>query len=98
MKRPQNIDLGKASITDQVRVSSAAIYSEAHFGNYWQVETWIFSNDPRQRSTQVIHGTCHYCASVNGGLPSRHLCDQARKVHGYITANMLAKLSKKEPA
>lgn len=56
--RLANIDLGKTTITDKIRVSSAAIFYEASFGNYYQLETWIFSDDIRYKSRQTIHGTC----------------------------------------
>jgi hypothetical protein len=58
MKEP-NIDLGKTRITDKVRVSSAAIFYEFWAGDYYQLETWVFSEDKAvQKSKQIIHGTC----------------------------------------
>jgi hypothetical protein len=79
----RNIDLGKDRITDKVRVSSAAIYSSAYFGDYRQVETWIFSDDPRQKSHQIIHGTC----SVQGDIPPA-LLEKCRHVHRRIVGNL----------
>lgn len=57
--RLPNIDLGKTKITDKVRVSSAAVFYEFWAGDYYQLETWVFSGDKSvQQSKQVIHGTC----------------------------------------
>ena len=84
---PDAIDLGKTQITGKIRVSSAA-RPRANFGGWWLVETWIFSDDPRQRNRQVVHGECflhHDCP------PNRDLCGKARKVHDYIAANLKAK-------
>lgn len=54
----ENVDLGKTRITDKIRVSSAAIYyGNAFFGSYYQLETFIFSDDERQKSRQIIHYT-----------------------------------------
>lgn len=56
--RLPNIDLGKTKITDKVRVSSAAIFYKEYFGDFYQLETWVFSEDKKvQESKQVIHGT-----------------------------------------
>jgi hypothetical protein len=74
-------DLGKTQITDKIRVSSAALYYQADFGDYYQYETWIFSDDIRQRSKQVIHGTSLYT--------SKNLEDKTKKVHKYISDNLL---------
>ena len=53
----KNIDLGKTQITDLIRVSSAAIYYEEMFGSFYQIETWIFSDDERVKSRMFIHCT-----------------------------------------
>jgi hypothetical protein len=53
----QNVDLGKTQIADNVRVSSAAIFYEMWFGDYYQYETWIFSKDERIKSRMFIWGT-----------------------------------------
>lgn len=54
----ESVDLGKTQITDKIRVSSAAIlYAHEPWGPRWQVETWIFSDDRRQASRQIIHGS-----------------------------------------
>jgi hypothetical protein len=56
MRKP-NISIIHTRITDKIRVSSAAIYYDEYFGDRYQYETWCFSDDPRQRSFQVIHGS-----------------------------------------
>lgn len=86
-EKPHNVDLGKTQITDKIRVSSAAIFREEYFGKYWLIETWIFSDDPRQRNTQIIHG------SPSGDTPSRVFCDKAKKVHQYISSNLQKKFA-----
>jgi hypothetical protein len=85
MKLP-NIDLGKTQITDKIRVSSAAIYYDGMwFGNYYQLETWIFSDDKeRQESHQIIHGTC------GNNIPEK-LIAKTKKVHDYISNNLKIK-------
>lgn len=85
----KNEDLGKTQITDKIRVSSAAIFYEEWFGKYYQIETWIFSTDPRIKSTMVIHGTCSH-------LESSKLVDTCKKVHGYMANNLLSKFKQNE--
>lgn len=81
----RNIDLGKSAITPLIRVSSAALYREDWWGRWWLVETWIFSDDQRQRNRQIIHGDCF---AVGGGPPHERICATARKVHGQIAENL----------
>lgn len=52
-----NVDIGKTRITDKIRVSSAIIFYEIGTMYYFQYETWVFSDDDRQKSRQFIHGT-----------------------------------------
>ncbi len=81
-----NINLGKTQITDKIRVSSAAIFYEAWFGDYYQLETWIFSDDKElQRSRQVIHCT------TGREIPERRV-EEVKKVHRYISDNLKQKL------
>ena len=47
--------LAHTRITPKIRVSTAALPREDYWGNWMLIETWIFSDDPRQRSTQIIH-------------------------------------------
>lgn len=77
-----NVDLGKTQITDLIRVSSAAIYYECWPFNYWQYETFIFSNDDNVKTKQVIHGT-------SGQDGSHKLECETKKVHKYIADNLL---------
>ena len=80
----KNIRIKHDIITDKIRVSTAAIWREEilydSLHKYWLIETWCFSDDPTQKSFQVIHGTPNY------------LYDQirwkARKVHKYIVENL----------
>ena len=52
-----NVDLGKTQITDKIRVSSAAIFYQELFGNFYQLETFIFSDDKRLKTRMFIHLT-----------------------------------------
>lgn len=75
-----NIDLGKTKISDAVRVSSAAIYYEEWFGDFYQLETFIFSDDPKIKGRQIIHKT----VSDVGGVDKKEI----KKVHNYIAQNI----------
>ena len=87
----KNIDLGKTQITDNVRVSSAALHRVEWQGSWWLVETWIFSDDPRQRNVQVVHGEC---SSMNGERPPREeLCATARRIHAQMVDGLRRKFS-----
>jgi len=80
----RDIRIKQDTITDEIRVSTAAIYREEIFYDglhkYWLIETWCFSNDPKQKSFQVIHGT--------PGFLYDQIRWKARKVHGYIVENL----------
>ena len=85
----ENQDLGHTKITDKIRVSSAGIFREdGIWGKHFIVETWCFSDDPRQNSFQVIHGT-----------PSR-ITDfykkKITKIHNYIANNLKNKYSEEK--
>lgn len=85
--RLPNIDLGKTKITDKIRVSSAAIFYESWFGNYYQLETFIFSDDKEhQRTRQIIHFTTYT------EIPEKQI-DKVKKIHRYISDNLLNKLT-----
>lgn len=77
-----NVDLGKTQITDKIRVSSAAIFYQEMFGDYYQLETWIFSDDERQKSRMVIHCT------TGREIPQREK-DKVSKIHKRIADNLL---------
>lgn len=79
----RNYDLGKTQITENIRVSSTAIFYEAWFGNYFQYETFVFSEDPKIKSRQIIHGS-------NVGK-SESLENKTRKIHDYISRNLQRK-------
>lgn len=79
-----NLDLGKTAITDKVRVSSAAIFYENNFfRNYYQLETFIFSDDERQKTRMIIHYTCSEVTEQDRIFVA--------KVHNYVSRNMISK-------
>jgi hypothetical protein len=86
-RMPDAVDLGKTQITDKIHISSAAL-PRSDFGGWWLIETWIFSDDPRQRNVQVVHGECFLHV---GCPPNQDICNKARKAHGHIAANLRAK-------
>ena len=83
MDRKRNIRIMQSQISDSIRVSTAGIWYSGEFfslmGRY-QIETWCFSDDRKQRSFQVIHGS-----SNNIDLK---LIQKAIKIHCYITKNL----------
>lgn len=79
----RNLDLGKNQITEKIRVSTAALYRDDLPHPYWLIETWIFSDDPRQKSHQVVHGTPSAMGAVN-----YYDVMYARKIHKIITNNL----------
>lgn len=81
----RNIDLGKSQITPLIRVSSAALLREEVWGRWWLVETWIFSDDERQKNRQIIHGDP--MAMAGGGIDPM-LAQNVRRIHGQIAANL----------
>ena len=81
-------DLGKTKITDKIRVSSAAIARRESFGNYYLIETWCFSDDPRQKSFQVVHGSK---SSLDFNDLEPEDCLEAKKIHRYISDNLIKK-------
>lgn len=91
------VDLGKTQITPLIRVSSAAIYRHDRCGERWLVETWAFSDDPRQGSFQVVHGST--CAAKIGDErqpPTGPVVEKAQKIHRYIADGLKAKWGKKD--
>lgn len=94
--RPSNVTLSQDSITPKVWVSTAAICLGAHFGLYWQVETWIFSEDPRQRTRQVIHGTRsvqRFEWEWKDLFAHEYLEEIALRAHGHIVNNLRKRFS-----
>lgn len=45
------------SMSPLVRVSTAKLARQDIYGNWWLIETWIFSDDPEQFNRQIIHKT-----------------------------------------
>lgn len=91
--RPDNVNLASDIITDTVRVSTAAIHMSAHFGHYWQLETWVFSEDPTQKSVQRVHTTFYSDGKTEWNKRSeeyiiRKFVEQAKKAHAYIVNNL----------
>ena len=54
--RPSGINLARDTIRPGLRVSTARLYLSGEFGDYEQLETWIFSDAPG-KSHQIIHRT-----------------------------------------
>jgi hypothetical protein len=85
---PRNQQLASTLVTPHICVSSAAIRRDDWWGKWWLVETWIFSDDPRQRDRQIIHNKG---MSGGGDAPPERLCDTARKVHEYVVDGLRRK-------
>lgn len=84
----ENLDLGKTQITNEIRVSSAAIFYEYNSwgGSYWQYETFIFSNNKDKFKTRMfIWGT-----SI-GETSSEKMKVITRRAHDRISKVMLSK-------
>lgn len=87
VEQNKNFNIASTIITDKIRVSSAAIFYEEFFGNYYLLETWIFSDDPTIKSRQIIHGT-------TGIFPvSQKEKDNVVKVHNYVAGNLKKKIT-----
>lgn len=86
---PDNVNLASDVISPLIRVSTAAIFNDAHFGCYWQLETFIFSDDPALRTTQRIHCTMgairELCWADHGYSLA---AGRAVKVHNHIVKNL----------
>lgn len=85
-KRPANIRIMQTRITPTIRVSTAGIFYDEWFGSRFQYETWCFSDDPSQRSFQVIHGSFPRI--------DRRYLEKSIKVHRYISSNLLNRHNK----
>jgi len=81
-------NLAHDQITPEVRVSTAAIHypCDAAWGERWQIETVVFSDDPRQRFLQIIHGSV-------SRLPAPRMEAKALRVHGHVARNLREKLA-----
>jgi len=77
-------NLGHTQVTEAIRVSSAALERE-YPGHHWLVETWCFSDDPRQRSFQIIHGTT---GSIEEDHPVVKIC---HRIHHYVVEGLRKK-------
>lgn len=83
----ENFNIASTIITDKIRVSSAAIfYENSFFGDYYQLETWVFSTDPTVKNKQIIHGTTSIFPI------SQKEKDNVVKVHNYVAGNLKIKL------
>ena len=87
MKRRKNIYIMHTKITPDIRVSTAGIwyYPEGNWSPYgrFQYETWCFSNNSKQKSFQVIHGSSEEI--------SKYLLMKAIKIHRHIVNNLKRK-------
>ena len=84
--RLNNIRIMHTQITPQIRISTAGIFYDEMWGQRFQYETWCFSDDPSQRTFQVIHGSD---SSIN-----QYWLKKSIKVHRYISINMKNRYSK----
>jgi len=64
----KGVNIASTIITDTIRVSTAKF--PGPFG--MSFETWIFSDNTKQKSRQIWHGTER----------------EALKIHGYIVSNL----------
>ena len=80
-KRKSNIRIIHTQITPTIRVSTAGIFYEEMWGPRFQYETWCFSDDPKQKTFQVIHGSCREI--------DQHYLKKSIKVHKYISDNLI---------
>jgi hypothetical protein len=81
MKRHRpNIRIMHTQITPEIMVSTAGIFYDEMWGERFQYETWCFSDDPKQKSFQVIHGSC--------GLVDPYYLKKSIKIHRYISSNL----------
>jgi len=78
--RKPNIRIIQTQITPEIRMSTAGIFYNEQWGERFQYETWCFSDDPKQRSFQVIHGSC--------GWLDQHYLKKSIKIHRYISSNL----------
>jgi len=80
----KNCRILHTQITPNIRVSSAAIwYGPSYYSikGRFQYETFCFSDDPKQKTFQVIHGSW-------GDIDWRHLRDVI-KIHRFIVFNLV---------
>lgn len=90
-KKLPNIDLGKTQITDKIRVSSAAIFYEEIFGSYYQLETFIFSDDKERQPTKMqIHCT------TGVEIPQSKI-DWVKTFHRRVSKMLLKKFNNGKP-
>lgn len=85
--RKPNIRIMHTQITPDIRVSTAGIYYNEWFGERFQYETWCFSKDPKQKSFQVIHGSC---SRVDNFYLKKSI-----KIHRYIAKNLFTRHNNK---
>ncbi len=85
-ERKSNIRIMQTQITPQIRISTAGIFCHEGWGKWFQYETWCFSDDSKQKTFQVIHGTA---SSIN-----QYYLKKAIKIHRYISNNLQIKYNK----
>lgn len=84
-----NHNIASTQITEDIRVSTAAIYYDEWFGERWQIETFIFSNNKTlQKTRMIIHGSESNEDRVLN--KSGNLIEKAIKVHNYISRNLIS--------
>lgn len=82
------INIRSTQITDDIRVSSGVWQTGAHFGEYSQVETWVFSDNATVQSDCEIHGTF----SGHGECPDLYRA-RAEKFHDEKVKELKEKLN-----
>lgn len=87
----KNFNIASTIINEDIRISSAAIFYESFFfGNYFQIETFIFSNNKDVlRSKQIIHCTVSGDERTDIDI---NIIDNVKKIHTYVCKNIKDKI------
>lgn len=86
--RPQSYGVASTVITPLCRVSTAVVTLSHNYGYYSQLETFIFSDDDRQKTRQFIHCTF----SAGRDIPIREI-ERANRAHNMIAGVLRRKLT-----
>ena len=69
-------NLARDRICKGIRVSTAELRLSSAQHEYTQLETWVFSDLPQQRSFQVIHRTTAGAIKAH-----RHIVENMKRIH-----------------
>lgn len=59
-EQKKNFNIASTIIDDNYRVSTAAIFYEGNwFGDYWQLETWVFCKDNKHSKMKIHNVPCN---------------------------------------